>query len=286
MTTLTSQTQKQIELYADRALAEHERQDVEALLRQNEEARSYLHAIEEIVALSQSAVQLQADPIDFDRLEDAIMAAVEQPLDQISTQVTTHHMLAQWTDQELDNADDIQDVYRHLADHQDARTVVDNLRNIRYATQAYVQHIDATTDYAALEQRCLHATVDPNREAPTALAPVTPFRSWLRKAQAPLTAMVGIAAAAALVLPLSLGYLQGSGASDRMRIDELHVDPGFSGKTSIRKSVPKVWISDEADAEETAPVRKEPKTPEQKNQEDDEPDEQEQPSKVIPKNPK
>lgn len=276
MTSLASHIQRQIERYADGELSRQEAQEIEALLQTHEGARNYLRSIEQVRMATQTAIEDLSPSVDFDALEDAIMQAVEK--DAHARRKAQYAQISQWVDNELQDAQEQQRVFAILAEDPNARQTVEAIREIGHFTREYVRLSSAQVDFEALEARCL-APWDAQQDvvtqpAPAAGAEITPFKQWLQRFQAPLAAAAGIAAATAILLPLSLGSLRGDG-NPLTSIDEMNVDAGYSGTIThgTRKSAPVIWISDD---QEVAPARqKEPihpvheDTPEEEDEETD-----------------
>lgn len=263
MTSLASHIQRHIERYADGELTRAEAQEIEALLKTHEGARNYLRAIEEVRVLPAIALEDAYPSVDFDALEDAIMQSVEE---NAATQQREHHeLLTRWADNELERPEDHQRVFSLLADDPHARQHVDALREVGHFTREYLRIATAEVRSEALQQKCLapfetdEVSIPATRtENPT--SNVTPIKTWLDRFQAPLAALVGVAAATAIILPLSLGALNGQG-NPLTSIDEMNVDAGYSGTIThgTRKSAPVIWISD--DAEPAPTISKEPIVP-------------------------
>lgn len=259
MSALASHIQRQIERYADGALSGIEAREVDALLQTHDKARAYLRSIEQVRIMPQVTTQAHSATIDFDALEDSIMRAVEANTGTSNTDYGA--LVSQWVDNELSDPDDHQKVFSYLAENESARDAVEGIREIGHATRAYVQAMQAQVDFDALEAKCLahfedgQALVDDNHN-------VTPIQPWYTRYKTPLAAIAGIAAATAILLPLSFGALDGRGPNQFTSIDEMNVDSGYSGTImhGTRKSAPVVWISDD---EESSPlnISKEPMNP-------------------------
>lgn len=259
MTSLAPHIQRQLERYADGELSSADAQEIEALLQTHAGARAYLESIEQVRIMPQIALQDATDTIDFDALEDRIMQAVQEQAHEVPD--VSPRMVSQWVDNELHDPADHQRIFAHLAEDEAARTHVEAVREIGHFTREYVRIASAQVDADRLEQHCL-APFEGTEET-TAPVPqnVTPLKQWMDRFQAPLAALVGVAAATAILLPLSLGALQGDGNNKLTRIDEMNVDAGYSGTIThgTRKSAPVIWISD--DEEDAATPAKEPITP-------------------------
>lgn len=263
MTSLASHIQRQIERYADGELSRAEAQEIEALIQMHDGARNYLRSIEQVQILPRTAMEDVSSSVDFDALEDAIMHAVKDDATRRRRAHNEHIM--RWVDNELPHAADQQGVFALLAEDPNARQHVEAIREIGRFTHEYVRIASAQTHFDALEQKCLapfETSISANAPAPANPnnAEVTPLKQWLQRFQAPIAAAAGIAAATAILLPLSLGALNGGG-NPLTSIDEMNVDAGYSGTIThgTRKSAPVIWISDE---QETLPTpQKEPITP-------------------------
>lgn len=260
MTSLAPHIQRQLERYADGELNRADVREIEALLQTHAGARAYLESIEQVRILPQMAVEHTRTNIDFDALEDRIMDAVQKQAD--AAHDASPQRVSQWVDNELHDPADQQRIFAHLAENEAARTHVEAVREIGHFTREYVRIASAQIDAEQLEATCL-APFE-SKEGTDGAAPqnVTPLKRWTERFQAPLAALVGVAAATAILLPLSLGALDGDSNNKLTRIDEMNVDAGYSGTIThgTRKSAPVIWISDEQD-EDTAAPAKEPLTP-------------------------
>lgn len=275
MSALAPHIQRQIERYADNALNRADVDTVEALLESNAPARAYLQSIEQVRLMPQFAVEAHSNGVDFDQLEDAIMRAVQDSAQETAQEdpyaqtLNANALVAQWVDNELTDPNAHQKVFSHLAENQAARDAVEGMREIGHATRAYAETKDAEIDFAALEAKCL-APFE-NVSTPSNLDDnVTPLQTWYRRFKTPLAAAAGIAAATAILLPLSFGALGGSDQSQFTRIDAMNVDAGYSGTITrgTRKSAPVVWISDDPDAA-SQDISKEPIHPVHEEDADD-----------------
>lgn len=253
MSALASHIQRQIERYADGALNRTEADEIEALLQTHDGARAHLRSIEQVRLMPQLATEAHSASIDFDALEDSIMRAVQ-------TGAQTHSsdygaLVSQWVDNELRDPDDHQKVFSYLAENQAGRVAVEGIREVGHATRAYVRAMEAQVDFDALEAKCL-ALFEGNQDFEGEESNVTPLRPWYARYKAPLAAVAGIAAATAILLPLSFGALDGGGQNQFTSIDEMNVDAGYSGTIThgTRKSAPVVWFSDDEESTSKEPI--------------------------------
>lgn len=260
MSALASHIQRQIERYADGALQRTEANEIEALLQTDDEARAYLRSIEQVRLMPQLSTETHSASIDFDALEDSIMHAVQTGAQAPETNYGA--LVSQWVDSELRDPDDHQKVFSYLAENQAARHAVEGIREVGHATRAYVRAMEGRVDFAALEAKCLAPFEGAEADHSSDRHPVTPLQPWYTRYKTPLAAVAGIAAATALILPLSFGALDGGSQNQFTSIDAMNVDSGYSGTIThgTRKSAPVVWISDDEDAASQT-VPKEPINP-------------------------
>lgn len=297
MNALAPHIQRQIEQYADGELTSGAVREVEAILSNSAAARSYLHALEEIRLLPQVALDDLTADIDFARMEDSIMQAVlanvQTPATQSGRIAELEMLTAQWVDGELHDPRQVQRVFDYLAQNAEARDAVESIRELQRVTRDYVRVVDDSVDFDALYERSLVSLGMQVAAAPLAAPAVTTdpaddgkvvsLNSWLQRFKAPLAAAAGIAAATAIMLPLSLNTNKGTTIHNNYyltNVDNMDVEPGHSGTIVQSKgnaTPPVVWISSEAgsapppfDEQAAPPVRsKHPAAPDDRDADDD-----------------
>lgn len=279
MRSLPNDILRQIEAYADNELVEASVRDIETLISQNAEAAKYFQALVELRTVPQVALDALDAHIDFASLEDKIMQAVfheETAQAEAPRDFELEQLCAAWADGELQDPTDIQRVFRYLAENPAAHDGLEGLREVQRVTRAYVAIQSENVDFEALQQRTMQAIGLPHNPDNHAKEEtnVVSFERWTQRFKVPLAAVAGIAAAVAIMLPLTLNQAGNTNITNHYYltdVDNMDVEPGYSG-TIVRgtpKAAPIVWITDDAD---TVPASKQvaPTTADEPNTDGDE----------------
>lgn len=281
MSSLNTDTRRQIEAYADGELGPADAVQIEALLRENAEANALLQTLRAIETIPQAAVEALSADVDFARMEDAIMGAIfGEEAGAPTRDAELEALSSAWVDGELHDPQQTQRVFGYLARVPAAREGIEGQREIGRLTRAYMQEQRQGVDFNAMleatmaaieEERATSTTTSastttlagagthPNTHTGTTatdeapLAPVVPLSPWYQRYKAPIAALAGIAAAFAIMMPLVLQQDAGTNITNHYyltNVDNMDVEPGFSG-TIVRgtpKAAPVVWISDEPES--------------------------------------
>jgi anti-sigma factor RsiW len=261
----------------DGRLDRDEQIELEARMKEDPRLAAHQQSVNELRGLLRSRFDNVANSVDFARIQDNVMDAVEdtsavreQAAEPRSSEMEM--MAMAWADGELRDEQDRQEVLAYLERQPEAKSAAEGLSELRDLTRMPFERAQESIDFDALSHRVMDAIEEEDQAtAKTESAAASRSRSsasfaetvltWLKAPGTGAAAFVGAAVAVAILLPM---LLQNGTTSEQPQqvvnhyymgapeVESVRYDEGYWGSMSPGDdmSAPVIWIQQEEAAED------------------------------------